>query len=287
MQKYDEKALYNTARKVLGDYIKEIQKEINEYLNSRSTEIHWYIYTKQKSIDSYDGYSIYQNKKKIGIYVCTFNYREMTYNDYDYKEDKNKVLSIIKHKKLPINFTVEEPYDGIVPVEICVNIQDLIKIDPSIKADKSISKSDAHTIINSIFKKKNNSIKSSLKKIIDKYNAQNILNISDYFYADSYNYNPSPSFKNNIDINIILYKSDIGSKGSEQVIDQLIPNIEIVMKKYIPFKFKVYKFYIKDYNFGGIGISIDYDDMKNNNESIKYLREFTTANNIFESVQFI
>ena len=281
MQKYDEKALYMAANKILGKYIKEIQSKIDKYMTSQPKDAKAVIFKDYiaNNQDWYEGYSIYSSNM-IGLYVYFYN----AYDDYnDHHQIVNKIVSIIKSSKLPIPFTVKYASDEQIPIEICVKIDDLAKLDPSIKLKNEISERDAHDIILNIAKKNESAIKNIIARIFKKYKIDDICEIYD---LDTH------GFHDNNDYYIELYLSgydpynsdaiDPDSKEFEKMMANVCSDIERSIKPYIPFKFEVWA-YVGE----GICACIKYDDIKNHKDALKYLNEHNNISNIFESVRFI
>ena len=97
MQKYNVEALYKSANKILGNYIKEIQNKIDRFMSTQSKDVNAVIFRDYMANGQewYNGYTIYESDSKIGLYVYF-------YNAYDAYDDYSRVINKIVDEEISI-----------------------------------------------------------------------------------------------------------------------------------------------------------------------------------------
>lgn len=279
IQKYDENQLFKLFKKIAGTYISELQDEIGAYLKSQDKYIQNSFFASMpdfmKDIE-YKGYSIHQNKS-IGISVYYF---DSSYEDI--AKAQQKIVSIIKNKKMPFKFTVYIDPETEGAIELCIDIEDLTKLDNTTSRKKSISYLDACDIIEHILTDNKRSIQSDLNRVINKYKISDICEIDTEFGTG--HYSSHSDYEKYIDISLVLFNynlyniRDTNSKEFIRLIERVLREIESIMKRYIKFKFSV------DTDLRTIGISVEYDSVKNHKDALNFIREETS---IFDKIEFL
>ena len=156
MQKYNEDDLYNAFNKVAADHIKTLRKKILKYLNSLSGDIkniakkHFYTDIESNpSQDWYSGHSIYDHSVGGMVYFYDFDDVESDY-EKDLKDILDHIIQIIKSEKCDFKFTIYKfNYDS-GPIELCISIDDLIKLHPDIKIKSELNIYEVSSIIKNI-----------------------------------------------------------------------------------------------------------------------------------------
>ena len=253
---YDEKALYNAFNKLVKQHIKELQSEIKEYLNTVDKEVRKGFFTdyKNNNNDWYNGYTMYNDSIGIMVYFKDDNQSDKYIGDV-----QNHIESIIKKKNLPFKFTVKIHPHPESPIEICIKISDLEKLNPNIDFIKH-NKYDNKKIIKFIsdmINKKSVDIQKDIQSILDKYNAN---------YCSFEQFNTVRFIVDLDQIRVTIVRINNYARV-DRFNKKILLEIKRLMTKYINCKFELYQD-----TFIEIGINLDdVDNIKTIFESVRFI----------------
>ena len=134
MQKYDEKALYETLIQNTGDYIREVQNKIKEYLSSIDDNIAKAFTPTALSYSDFDLDGVNSDIDSVYIIIYTYNTDSPTKKDFDYYEYyrhitkiANSFRKVFKQIENPYGFKLKEYYKN--RIGLYVDIKKIIKMN--------------------------------------------------------------------------------------------------------------------------------------------------------------